>query len=324
MHFSLTADQTAFRDAVADLLAAQCPPAVVRGAPSPVWDRLAGMGLFGAAVPEPAGGLGLDEVDLVPVLMEIGTAAVPHPVAETMAVAAPLLAAVGDGRLAGVVAGATRVSLAGPDGRAPYLADLVLVVDDARVRLAPLASTVDVSSESTVDSSRPLTRLAPSAAPDDVLTEDPELVRLTRQRAELATAAQLIGLGRRMLALTTSYVGTRRQFGVPVGSFQAVKHRLADAVLRLEFATPTVLAAGWELATCTPDADRAVSLAAVLATEAATGMAKAAIQCHGAIGYTAEYDLQLYVKRAWALAATCDVDAHLNNLAAALDLGGPA
>jgi alkylation response protein AidB-like acyl-CoA dehydrogenase len=315
MHFSLTADQTAFRDAVAELLAAHCPPAVVRGAPSPVWSRLAEMGLFGAAVPEPAGGLGLDEVDLVPVLMEIGAAAVPHPVAETMAVAAPLLAAAGHDRLDDLVAGRLRLSVAGPDGRAPYDADLALVLEDDRVRLGPLMSTVD----STVDHSRPLTLVAPG----DVLTEDPELVRLTTQRAELATAAQLIGLGRRMLALTISYVGTRQQFGVPVGSFQAVKHRLADAALRLEFAAPAVLAAGWELATRTPDAPRAVSLAAVLASEAATGMAKAAIQCHGAIGYTVEYDLQLYAKRAWALAATCDVDAHLNRLAAALDLGGP-
>jgi hypothetical protein len=252
--------------------------------------------------------------------MEIGAAAVPHPVAETMAVAAPLLAAAGHDRLGDLVAGRLRLSVAGPDGRAPYDADLALVLENGRVRLAPLMPTVDSTGDSTVDPSRPLCRVAPG----DALTEDPELVRLTTQRAELATAAQLIGLGRRMLALTTSYVGTRQQFGVPVGSFQAVKHRLADAALRLEFAAPAVLAAGWELATRTAGAARAVSLAAVLASEAATGMAKAAIQCHGAIGYTVEYDLQLYAKRAWALAATCDVDAHLNRLAAALDLGGPA
>jgi alkylation response protein AidB-like acyl-CoA dehydrogenase len=107
---------------------------------------------------------------------------------------------------------------------------------------------------------------------------------------------------------------------VPVGSFQAVKHRLASALLQLEFANPAVLAAGWALATRTPDASRSVSLAAVLAAEAASEVAKAAIQCHGAIGYTVEYDLQLYAKRAWALAATVDVDAHLERLAAALDL----
>lgn len=318
MRFSLTTDQTAFRDAVAELLAAQCPPAVVRGAPSAIWPRLAEMGLFGAAVPEPAGGLGLTEVDLVPVLMEIGQAAVPHPVAATTAVAAPLLAAVGDARLADVVAGLTKVSVAGPGGLFPFEADLVLVIEDGRVRLSSIVEPAG----STVDTSRPLGRVG--AAAGAVLTDDPGLVELTRQRIELSSAAELIGLGRRMLALTTSYVGSRQQFGVPVGSFQAVKHHLADAALALEFAAPPVLAAGWEVANGTPDAGRAVALAAVMASEAAAGMARAAIQCHGAIGYTVEYDLQLYVKRAWALAATIDIDAHLDALATALDLGGPA
>jgi alkylation response protein AidB-like acyl-CoA dehydrogenase len=155
---------------------------------------------------------------------------------------------------------------------------------------------------------------------DDVLTDDPELVELSVDRADLATAAQLIGLGRRMLDLTTAYVATRRQFGAPVGSFQAVKHHLANALLRLEFAAPAVLAAGWALAGRGATRRRDVSMAAILASEAARETAKAAIQCHGAIGYTVEYDLHLYAKRAWALAATCRTDEHLERLADALDL----
>jgi alkylation response protein AidB-like acyl-CoA dehydrogenase len=147
-----------------------------------------------------------------------------------------------------------------------------------------------------------------------VLTSDAALVAVSLLRADLATAAQLIGLGRRMLDLTTSYVGTRQQFGVPVGSFQAVKHRLADALLRLEFAEPCVHAAGWHLSTDSPSAAGAVSLAAVLAAEAASFVAKAAIQCHGAIGYTVEYDLHVYAKRAWALAAQVPTDEHLTRL----------
>jgi alkylation response protein AidB-like acyl-CoA dehydrogenase len=81
-----------------------------------------------------------------------------------------------------------------------------------------------------------------------------------------------------------------------------------------------VLAAGWELAERTDDSARAVSLAAVLAAEAATAVARVAIQCHGAIGYTVEYDLHLYAKRAWALAAAVPVDAHLAHLADALEI----
>jgi alkylation response protein AidB-like acyl-CoA dehydrogenase len=122
-----------------------------------------------------------------------------------------------------------------------------------------------------------------------------------------------------MLDLTTAYVGTRHQFGVPVGSFQAVKHHLADALLELEFATPAVLAAAWALSTGTEDGS--VDMAAVLATEAATRTARTAIQCHGAIGYTVEYELHRYAKRAWALAATIDLDAHLNRIGEQLGVG---
>ena len=316
MRFSLTSDQTGLRDAARDLLADVCPPAVVRAAwsgPTPatgaVWQRLAEMGLFGAAVPEAAGGLGLSETDVVPLLMETGYAAVPHPVAETMAVAAPLL------ERADVTAGAVRVAVARAGAPVAYGrdADLVLVLDDASVRVVAGGRTpVD-----TVDGSLAAARVDGGG---ELVSDDPHVARLAAARLDLATAAQLVGLGRRMLDLTTAYVGTRQQFGVPVGSFQAIKHHLADALLRLEFAAPAVLAAGWELAQRTDGNARAVSLAAVLAAEAATAVARSAIQCHGAIGYTVEYDLHLFVKRAWALAAAVPVDAHLARLADALEI----
>ncbi|MFI1196210.1 acyl-CoA dehydrogenase family protein [Micromonospora sp. NPDC020750] len=325
MHFALTEDQVALRDTVRELLAAQCPPDVVRaawpaGEPTALdglWDALATMGVFGAAVPEEAGGLGLDETDLVPLLEEFGYAAVPLPVAETATVVAPLLAAAGDRRLPAVLSGVTRVALAGADRLVPYglRADLVLVLTDTQARLvAPQPDSV----LPTVDGSRALTRL--SDATGELVTDDPELVSSARHRAELATSAQLVGLGRRMLDLTVEYVGQRRQFGVPIGSFQAVKHHLADALLRIEFAAPAVHAAGWALARRHPGRATDVSMAVVLASEAAQDVARAAIQCHGAIGYTVEYDLHLYAKRTWALAAGCDVDAHLDRLAGALDL----
>jgi hypothetical protein len=279
---------------------------------------------------------------------------VPLPVAETMAVAAPLLAAseaAGDlagggaadgaagggaaggaadgaaaggvaggaaaGLLADLVAGRRRVALAGDTGLVAFggRADLVLVPAGAAILVVPAQPATPVS---TVDGSLAMTRLAPGVTGTRI--DDPELVTLTGLRTDLALAAQLVGLGRRMLDLTTSYVVTRRQFGAPVGSFQAVKHRLADALLRLEFAEPAVLAAGWAVAQRRTDAGRDVSVAAVLAAEAAQEVAKAAIQCHGAIGYTIEYDLQLYAKRAWALAAAGPVDQHLARLAHALDL----
>jgi alkylation response protein AidB-like acyl-CoA dehydrogenase len=256
------------------------------------------------AVSEKDGGLGLSDVDLVPVLIEVGYAAVPLPVAETAAVAAPLFAAAGPFPGEGWVAvrrGAGPVPYA---GRASFVLDLT--GSDARVR--PATGT-DVS---TVDRSRAARML--DDAPGELVTDDPALVALARERADLATAAQLLGLSRRMLDLTVGYVKTRTQFGVPVGSFQAVKHHLADALLQVELAEPVVYAAAWTLG------KRDVSAAVVLAVDAARFVARQAIQCHGAIGYTVEYDLHLYAKRAWALAATCDLDAHLLRMAQALEV----
>jgi hypothetical protein len=122
-------------------------------------------------------------------------------------------------------------------------------------------------------------------------------------RGALGTAAQLIGLTRRMLDMTVAYVSDRNQFGVPVGSFQAVKHHLADARIALEFARPLVYRAAWSMSEGDPDASVHVSMAKAAAGNAASVAAAKALQCHGAIGYSYEYDLHLFMKRAWALAA---------------------
>jgi alkylation response protein AidB-like acyl-CoA dehydrogenase len=348
MRFALTQDQIAVRDTVREVLADTCPPSTVRaswtgGPVDRVTAALVGLGVPGMAVPEPDGGLGLSDVDLVPVLIEVGYAAVPLPVAETAAVAAPLFAAAGargvvdmnDARsgvdsgarstldrasfieyLPRVLAGDAWVAVRRSDGPVPWAgrASLVLDLTGPVARVRPVTGT-DVS---TVDGSRAARLL--DDAPGELVTEDPALVALARDRADLATAAQLVGLGRRMLDLTVGYVKSRTQFGVPIGSFQAVKHHLADALLHLEFAEPTVYAAAWAVATGSRNRERDVSAAVVLAVDAARFVARRAIQCHGAIGYTVEYDLHLYAKRAWALAATCDLDAHLTRLAHTLDL----
>lgn len=124
---------------------------------------------------------------------------------------------------------------------------------------------------------------------------------LAFERAALGTAAQLLGLGRRMLDMTVAYVTERHQFGVPIGSFQAVKHHLADARLALEFAAPAVWRAAWSLSQGTETAPRDVSMAKAMAADAAHLVGRKALQCHGGIGYTVEYDLHLFLKRTWAL-----------------------
>jgi alkylation response protein AidB-like acyl-CoA dehydrogenase len=114
-------------------------------------------------------------------------------------------------------------------------------------------------------------------------------------RAALGCAAQLCGLARRMVDMTVDYVKARQQFGVAVGSYQAVKHHLANALLGIEYARPVVSYAAYA------PTERDVSFAKVYASRAADRAARAALQCHGAIGYSFEYDLHLWMKRAWAL-----------------------
>jgi hypothetical protein len=135
-----------------------------------------------------------------------------------------------------------------------------------------------------------------------LVTDDPAAVELARDRGAWGTAALLVGLGRRMVELAVTHVSERHQFGVPVGSFQAVKHQLADAHKDLAFARPVVHRAAHSLATGAATRGRDVSMAKALAGDAAWRAGRVALQCHGAIGYTVEHDLHLYLKRTWALA----------------------
>jgi alkylation response protein AidB-like acyl-CoA dehydrogenase len=140
-------------------------------------------------------------------------------------------------------------------------------------------------------------------------------------RAALGTAAQLVGLGQAMLDMTVAYVKDRQQFGVPIGSFQAVKHHLADALKELAFARPVVQRAAWSLANGEPTAARDVSMAKATASDAASFVARQALQCHGAIGYTVEHELHLYLKRTWALSrAYGDAPYHRDRVGRAIGL----
>jgi alkylation response protein AidB-like acyl-CoA dehydrogenase len=344
MRFALTDDQLAFRDAVRDLLVKECPSEVVRavwpllpdaerrpgqgagvGARTSadrvdaLWHALAEMGLLGLLVAERGGGLGLDDVTAAAVLEETGYAAVPLPIVETVCVAAPLLDTA-DRRddLNAVITGDAIATAAHATGLVPFAttARWAVIAEVHSPKLVSLDAT-SVDAVESVDGSRHLGRVdAGSSEPLDV---DEATVALACERAALGTAAQLIGLSRRMLHITVAYVGERRQFGAPVGSFQAVKHQLANARLKLEFAAPAVRAAAWSLATAQPSAARDVSIAKALASDGARVVGRAALQCHGAIGYTVEYDLHLYLKRAYALAAAWgDAAWHRNRVASAI------
>jgi alkylation response protein AidB-like acyl-CoA dehydrogenase len=311
MRFAFTEDQLAFRDAVRDLLARECPPAVVRaawenddGRSGAAWRALAEMGVLGALAPESAGGLGLTVLDVVLIVEEAGYAALPEPLVEHALVAVPVL----DG-LSRAASGELTVTASLNDPYVLYAEsadaivvddhDLLYVVDRADAMLTPSTS---------VDASR---RLAWVEWDPATPIGDEADRHAAFDRGALGTAAQLIGLARRMLDLTVDYAKERQQFGVPIGSFQAVKHHLADARIAIEFARPLVYRAAWSVAEGDAESSIHVSMAKALASDAASLTARQALQCHGAIGYSYEYDLHLFMKRAWALAATWgDADWH--------------
>jgi alkylation response protein AidB-like acyl-CoA dehydrogenase len=332
MRFAFTDDQLLFRDTVRDLLAKECQPEQVRyawvdddGRLVEVWDALAEMGVLGIQVPEAQGGLGLGELDLVLLLEETGRVAFPDPIVETASVAAPLLAdvladvgpeaqvggaSIADwlSRLAGgeaVVAISLEESPPAHSALVSHGGDADLVLARRGERLVVVAGDrVEAVPQASVDGARTLAAVSWTTGDEVVLADgDVAQVLMARalDRAALGTAAQLLGLAQQLLDLTVGYVKERHQFGVPIGSFQAVKHHLADALLALEFARPVVYGAAWSLATAQPDASLAASHAKAAASDAARLVGRHALQCHGAIGYTIEYDLHLYLKRVWAL-----------------------
>jgi hypothetical protein len=336
MYFGLGDDGAALRDLLRGLLKDKCPPALIRQvasgaeptAAAELWRTLAEVGVFSTLLDEEHGGLGLTETEMVAVLEETGYAGVPLPTVETVAVVAPLLSASPRSELLERVLGGQVILSCALDPVGERRVDGELLVPYGAVASGALVATADgvgllefagTERVRTVDAARSLVRVDRGTATP--LRIDPGELRLAIRRATLGASAELVGLGRRMLDMTVDYVKTREQFGAPVGSFQAIKHHLANALLAVEFARPAVLRAGYSLSTGDPDAERDVSMAKAMASEAALTVAKLTLQCHGAIAYTTEYDHQLFAKRAWALAAAWGGPAaHRQRLAGLLGL----
>jgi alkylation response protein AidB-like acyl-CoA dehydrogenase len=319
LRFAFDEEQRMLQKSVRDLLEQRCSASEARAAWSrpdgrvpELWPRLAELGVLGITVPAAHGGLGLSELDLVLVLEEGGRAALPEPLAETVALGAPLLADLGGDAAARwlpkVASGAATLSVALEPW--PYLAhartaDLLLVERSGAVyALAPERATL--VAQPSVDGSRRLERVEWEARDAQLLASGRlarEILERTRDRAALSTAAELTGLAARLLDMAVTHAKTREQFGRPIGSFQAIKHHLADALLALSFARPLVYRSAYSLARGASDRSLHASMAKSAAADAAQKVARIALQVHGAIGYSFEYDLHLYIKRVWSLSA---------------------
>ena len=324
-------ERALFAASLHDMLADADVPAATRrwaaGDRTPglaVWRALAELGVTALAVPERHGGLGAGFADVVVACEELGHHAVPGPVAESVAAVPVLLAALPDDAAVADVAGGDLAGgdLAGGGWPARWLASmaageliataamppwlpwavdtgaagLVLLVAGDTVRLAGTGARYR-----SVDPSRSLSQVTGGQVLARGLAVAGAVTRALDAGA-LACAAQLLGAGRALLEASVRHAGQRTQFGRPIGAFQAVKHQLADVAIGLEFAGPLLDAAAGALDTSSRHAARDVSAAKVACTDAARRAARAALQVHGAIGYTEEHDLHLWLLKVRALA----------------------
>ncbi|MDF2582517.1 MAG: acyl-CoA dehydrogenase [Mycobacterium sp.] len=299
MNFEIDEQQRDFASSIDAALGAANVPAAVRawadGDTAPgrkVWNQLAELGATALLVAEKFDGIDAHPVDAVVALERLGYWAVPGPVTESIVVAPLLLS--DDERSAALAAGESIATVALPP-QVPYavnadFADLVLLAGDGQVSDATAGAARD-----SVDPARKLFEVSASGAAQAADTAR------AYEFGVLATAAQLIGAGQAMLDQSVAYAKQRTQFGRVIGSYQSIKHKLADVHIALELARPLVYGAALALADTSADTARDVSAAKVAAADAALLSARSSLQTHGAIGFTQEHDLSLLLLRVQAL-----------------------
>lgn len=319
MQFNFSEDQKLLQQTVREFLVGECDVDFVRaqwetetGHSTEFWSKFAEVGVPGLLVPEENGGLGMDEIDLVLLLEETGRAALPGPVIATAAVAVPLIAAIGSEALAQrwlpAIADGSAIVAVGHD-LSPFvtdahIADLLLLCDGDAVQAVERGGFTAVRQASN-DPARRLFEVSVNPAGATTRIAEGEtghaLAAAAIDRGALACAAQQLGVGQQLIDLAVAYACQRKQFGVPIGSFQAIKHMLANVAVRVEYARSVVYRAAHSVARNADSRSVDVSSAKVAASEAAVQAAKTSLQVHGALGYTWEQDVHVWMRRAWSL-----------------------
>ena len=333
--FRFTPEQHDLRRAVRRFCTEQVDEPTVRrlmesdtGHDPALWARLgAELGVLGLAVPEELGGAGGGLVDQAVVAEEFGAGLVPGPLFGTVGLAVPALVALGgDELLDELVEGRRTAGFAVPDRGGRFDPELVTVTAADGALTGELSQVVDGSADvllvaarigdgiglyateggdrtalSTLDQTRRQARVRFDATPARLLATGAEaetaITAALRTGAALLAAEQ-VGGAQRLLDLTVAYAGTRLQFGRPIGSFQAVKHRCADMLVLVEHARSAAYHAAWALQDGTDDPDLAVSVAQATCSAAYQQVAADTVQLHGGIGFTWEHPAHLYYKRA--------------------------
>ena len=317
MHFAFTEDQVAINDAARTMLLETCTPADLRklleggeARDAARWTTICEMGLPSLLAPEPRGGLGMGLTHFVGIAEAAGYVALPEPLIELAGVTIPALASLDDDRgwLERAVAGEF-VAIGHPWNRFVAdadQADVLLLGDGENVHLVPRDAVKLVRQES-FDAFRRLFAVEWTPSPATLVAKG---WGQAAERGALLAAAQMVGLGQRCVDLAVSYAKDRTQFGKPIGSYQAVKHLVANAQVQVEFARPVVHAAAAELPLATLASQARVAHAKIAAGDAADLASRTAVQVFGAMGMTWEADVHFFLKRALALKNAWGTAAH--------------
>lgn len=333
MDFTFSEDQLLFQGEVKKFLTSEVTPEKIRalwetesGRSDALWAQLAELGLTGFTVPEQFGGLGMSAVDFVLLAQECGFVAMPEPLVETVLVAVPLINALQDENIKAewlpkIAAGEAKVTVGLSENLLvsdAHIADLLILQHNDELH-ALANEKFQLALNESIDPSRKLFSVEWSPSSSTCIAKGDEAKKIIRDAFNsgvLASAAQALGLTQRMIEISVKYTSERTQFGKPIGSFQAVKHRLANVAVALEYAKAVVYRAAYSVAHHHPETALHVSHAKLVACEASLAAAKNGIQVHGAMGYTWEVDMHIFMKKAWALNSTWgDVALHKNRVA---------
>jgi alkylation response protein AidB-like acyl-CoA dehydrogenase len=337
MEFGLSESQEFLKDSARKFFTGECPSVEMRrlmetdtAYDAALWSKIADQGYTGIIFPEACGGVGLGKVELMLLLEEAGRALLPGPFFSTVVLAGSVLDAVAtpahkNQYLAPICRGEVRATVAIVEARASWdprdvqlsatdgkltgeklfvtdaaIADFIVVAARNGVFVVDSkARGLKISPMSTMDLTRKLYAVEFNNTPAEKIGSSTDLTSAF-DIATAALAAELVGGMQRTLELTVEYAKTRKQFGKPIGMFQAVQHQCADVYLETESARSAVYYAGWALEGNTPDAATAVSIAKMYASDAARTVGNRGIQIHGGMGFTWENDLHLYYRRAKA------------------------
>lgn len=319
MDFDLSDDQVALQDAARSLLDDRCDISRVRAAMEgdgfdrDLWGAMAEQGWPGILADSTVGGLGLGVVEAAVLLEQTGSHLTPVPfLQQLLATAAladtPSLPGLVEGSQLGTAA--RRAVTRNGDGTVSGRPEPVLYGHVADVLVVPAGedggaeelvvvdlADIDRRAEPAMDLTRRLAWIDLDHAPATTVGGPDEVARLLDLGA-LFHSAELLGGAAAVLGLTVAYAREREQFGRPIGSFQAVKHRCADMLVDVEGMRSAVYHAAWTLGADDPDAPMAAATSKVWCSEAGLRVAESALQVHGGIGFTWEADVHLYLKRA--------------------------